>query len=141
MMDWTSVITGIVAGVVAGIAAAQGALRRQAAPEKKLGDLETTVATLKDEKIAGLAIRMENYEGRCAKHHDELAHRLRQLDQLAQDEHNQIGWLKKMDIKLDNISTQVAETRADLGAKGIWLSNLNSVVQDHVQNHDIHGRG
>jgi hypothetical protein len=140
-MDWTSVLTGIVSGVVAGIAAAQGALRRQAAQEKKLGDLETTVATLKDEKIAGLSNRMDGYELRCSKHHDELTHRLRLLDQLAQDGHNEMGWLKKMDLKLDNISTQVAETRADLGAKGIWLSNLNSVVQDHVQNHDIHGRG
>lgn len=97
------------------------------------------IERLETQELAAIKTRMATYEAGCVAHQHELADRLRTLDQLASDEKNTIGWLKKLDGKLDRISEAQAATGAKQEATTTWLSNLDAQHQSHVHNPSIHG--
>lgn len=131
--DWQSIVSGIVCGVTAGLAAIRLASRRWDRMEQKVENLE------KDE-MAGIKKRLDAYENRCQQHQDKLAARLGTLDQLAADERNTVGWLRKLDSKLDRIAESSAAVAAGQIAQDKWLANLDAQHQAHVHNMGIHRR-
>jgi hypothetical protein len=94
---------------------------------QEVRDARAEVRVLREEKVAGIEARLKKMEDGCVG--------IRQQETLS----NLIGWMKKIDLKLDRISDDLATAKADVAGKGKWLENLDQSHQDHVRDHKIHG--
>ncbi len=97
------------------------------------------IERLETQELAAIKSRMAGYEAGCAAHQHELADRLRTLDQLASDEKNTIGWLKKLDGKLDRLGESTSAIAAVQSGQAKWLENLDAQHHRHVHDRAIHG--
>jgi len=81
----------------------------------------------------------------------QLEHRLQKLEAfrsdhdrgcpgtgLVHDLDNVIGWLKRIDGKLDQYSHETREQRAQIASQSKWLENLDHAHNDHVKDRGIH---
>lgn len=54
---------------------------------------------------------------------------------------NTVGWLKKIDGKLDMFTHETREQRAQIAAQAKWIENLDSSHQHHVRDREMHRHG
>jgi len=52
---------------------------------------------------------------------------------------NLVGWMKKNDLKLDDVRDKMNQLLARDEAKGVWIGNLDRAQQSHIADHSIHG--
>jgi hypothetical protein len=91
--------------------------------------MRAEVAHLRDRELADIARRLakvEEVESNCPG------------VRLGEKMDNAIGWLKKVDLKLDRIAEDTAAQRSDIAAKGKWLENLDASHASHVRDRGIH---
>ena len=105
----------------------------------RIGDLQHEVQNLRDNQVSGIERRVATIEQDCPRRHAQLTEWMRQLDRLSEGLTNLVGWMKKVDLKLDRISEDSAAMRADVAAKGKWLENLDSAHNRHVADREVHG--
>ena len=103
---------------------------------RKFDDLSEEVKQLREKEVADLKKRVDAMQENCKK------------DQSLERMNNIIGWMKKIDMKIDAIVADTATMKADTAAltsdmlgKSVWIGNLNQVVSDHVKDHKIHKGG
>jgi len=94
---------------------------------QEVRDARQEVKTLREEKVAHLEQRLKKMEDGCVG--------VKQQEAL----NNLVGWMKKIDLKLDRIGEDLATAKADVAGKGKWLENLDHSYQDHARDHTIHG--
>lgn len=111
---------------------------RQEVAEGKIEAQAREIATLKDERMAGLEEKMQRFADGCAVKHDRLGDTLTKVEHMAADLANMVGWTKKIDGKLDRIAeTQSAQGEAIKG-NDRWLANLDAAHQAHVGDRGVH---
>lgn len=93
----------------------------------RVTELERDVKAMRDDTIASLKKDVDEMKRNC------------KADQTSAHLTNLLGWMKRVDLKLDGVVSDTAAIKAELIAKGIWMGNMDHVVQDHVTNHAIHG--
>jgi len=104
----------------------------------KIGDLQHEVQSLRDNQVHGIERRVATIEHECPRRHAQLTEWMRQLDRLSEGLTNLVGWMKKVDVKLDRISEDSAALRADVAAKGQWIANLDAAHQRHTNDREVH---
>jgi hypothetical protein len=94
---------------------------------QEVRDARNEVRVLRDEKVRHLEERLKKMEDGCVG--------VKQQEALS----NLVGWMKKIDLKLDRIGEDLATAKADVVGKGKWLENLDKAYQEHARDHRIHG--
>ncbi len=120
---------------------------------KQFETLQAEVKQLREEKVAELEERIGDIEKSraCAVHEvnfREVFRRIEHVEKAAESVtrmeesmKNMLGWMKKVDFKLETVLTDTSAMKQDLLSKALWMGNINQVVQDHVQDHEIHKAG
>ena len=86
----------------------------------QVAEMRSEVAHLRDRELADLARRLgkiEDIEANCPG--------IRLGEQMV----NTVGWLKKVDLKLDRIAEDVAGLRAGISSQGLYIGNLDAAHQ------------
>lgn len=92
----------------------------------ELRDLKREIEALKTERIEGLEHRLDKLENNCVG------------QRVVEELRNLTGWMKKNDIKLDNIHGLLSEHRGQFTGLNKWVENLNEEFQQHVKDREIH---
>jgi hypothetical protein len=96
---------------------------------QRLDRQEARLKELEDKRVSAIEEKIEHIRANC------------KADQTAINLSTLIGWMKKIDMKLEGVADSVAGLKSEMTAKNIWLQNINETVQDHVQDHQIHRVG
>jgi chromosome segregation ATPase len=107
----------------------------------RLSDLEKQVEQLKEERIAALESGMADIRANCLGRHDHLGQWLQRVERIAADLSNLVGWIKKVDLKLDRISEDTSGLKADIAGKQLWLQNVSEALREHVADRESHHHG
>lgn len=92
----------------------------------RLDRQEARLKELEDKRVCVIEDKIEDIRKNC------------KADQTAINLSNLIGWMKKIDMKLESVADTTAGIKAELAAKDKWLGNVSDTVQEHVQDHKIH---
>ncbi len=90
--------------------------------------LKRELQRLRDEEVKDLKTQLINLQGKC------------NAETIAADQKNLLGWMKKVDLKLDAVQSSTDEMRGDVKGLDKWLGNMDGVVQNHITNYDIHSK-
>lgn len=137
MFDPGSFVSGL-AGVVCGGGLLAAVLRHLAG---KVATLETQVQSLRDNHVASIEKRLEQWEKSCGERHSEIAREMKPVERLTESVRNLNGWLSKVDLHLGAISDGVAGLKAEMQANAKWLGNLNDDFQAHQRDRELHRHG
>ena len=96
---------------------------------QRLDRQEARLKELEDKRVSAIEEKIEHIRANC------------RADQTRTNLDNVVGWMKKIDLRLEIVADTTAGIKAELAAKDKWLGNVSDTVQDHVQNHTIHRAG
>lgn len=134
-MDLTPLLEGMPTGITAGAVVVIASSVWWRDRERRQDRTEERVDVLEEQRVAGLERRFEEMEKGCASRHETLNSELRALTEVRQDLANAVGWLKKVDLTVQELNRTLGAIQAELGARVEWIRNLNT---DHVQlRHDL----
>ena len=141
--EFDTILVGLTSG--GGGAAAVGSvvwLMLRAWLQGQFAELERLRKADEEAKLARMAAiekRMGALEEGCVAKHDRLSDWQNRLERIAADLANLVGWMRKVDLKLDRIAEDNAAVKADVEAKKVWLTNLNDAVLQHAADRASHG--
>jgi len=119
-MDWASIIAAIVSGIVAGVTTG---IRSVSAFRSELNKANQTnqvlAAEVKDLRGKDLA-KLEQRVDAVEKVHAEC-----QIDTVAADLKNSIGWQKNTSLKLDQVQATVNRLEAHRSDDREWMQNIS----------------
>lgn len=93
----------------------------------RVTELERDMKAMRDMTITRLEKDIDSIKANC------------KADQNSVALINLLGWMKKIDFKLDGVSIDTAAIKSELAQKQIQMGNMEHTVQGHVQDHQIHG--
>jgi ABC-type phosphate transport system auxiliary subunit len=96
---------------------------------QRLDRQDARLRELEEKRVAAIEEQLEKIRANC------------RADQTRINLENLVGWMKKVDLRLEVVADSVAGLKSEMTAKNVWLQNLNETVQDHVQDHSIHRTG
>ena len=93
---------------------------------KRQDALESKVDRLSEERVKNLEMQIVNLQGKC------------NAETIAADQKNALGWMKKIDLKLDDVKSDTDGMKGTINGQAKWLENIDGAVQKHITNYDIH---
>lgn len=93
----------------------------------EMRELRNEMRDLKEDRLVRIEARIDKVEENCVGR--------QVMEKLA----NSIGWLKKIDMKLDGISDETAQQRAEIKSNRDWLTNVDRAQAEHVRDRSVHG--
>ena len=92
----------------------------------RVRDLETIVGQLRDTRLVAVETRMEKMEAACVG------------PRIAQQMTTAVAQLDKIDQKLERISDETAQQRAEIAADHAWIGDLSREYRAHAGDRSIH---
>lgn len=130
MPEWLIIILSLISGVCGGVGGAMRGSRmaeaQMQAHFRKLAELENRLENNHEKRLEKLEGFREHHNTNCPS------------QGIKHDLDNALGWLKRIDSKLDMYSAQTAKQDAAIAGQGKWLENLDGAVQSHTRDRGIH---
>jgi len=92
----------------------------------EVATLKRELQKLRDEEVKELKTQLVNLQGKC------------NAETIAADQKNLLGWMKKVDLKLDAVQSSTDTMTGTIEGQAKWLSNINDAVQKHITDYFIH---
>jgi len=92
----------------------------------EMRELRNEVKDLKETRLVQIEKRIEKVEMACVG------------TQVMEKLGNALGWLKKIDLKLDAIGSETAEQRAQIVSNRDWIRNVDVAHNQHVRDRGAH---
>jgi len=125
--------SGIGGGSVGGLCyfLIQRLFKRQERLEDESQRLGAELLKLRDDRVRTLETQLCKLQESVGESELDAAKR-------ASDLSNLIGWMKKVDTKLDEVKDSTVKSQEAIKGQGVWLENIDSSLQAHLMNYEIH---
>jgi len=100
---------------------------------KRQDMLEAKLDRLSEERVKNLETQVVDLQG-------DVSDSVKRSATHKANQDNLIGWMKKVDMKLDNVQSSTDTMKGVVESQARWLQNINNDLQKHITDYDIHAK-